>query len=80
MYKFYKTKDTETLRKVYDTESEQVIALIGQVEELVKLNIIFPDNTDGNMDKWLVIPKNSPDRIREYNTLDEAKAIYRNAE
>ena len=77
MYKFYKASGTETVRKVYDTESEKVVAIIGQVKEMLRLNIIFPDNTEGNGDKWLVIPKNDIARIREYNTLEEAKAIYR---
>lgn len=77
MYKFYKANGTETVRKVLDTETNKVVAIIGQVSEMLRLNIIFPDGTEGNGDKWLVIPKNNIARIREYNSLEEAKAIYR---
>ena len=73
MYKFYRPSGKDTLRKVYDPTTNSIIALIGRVDEMVRLEIIFPSNTDGNGDKWLVIPKDRPDRIREFDSLEEAK-------
>ena len=53
-----------------------VYAIIGQVQELVAKNVIYPDNTIGNEDKWLGIEDNG-NVVREFNTLDEAKYYYR---
>lgn len=59
------------------TEDEKVYAIIGQVKELLEKEIIFPDNTYGNEEKWLGIEKKG-EIIREFNTLEEAKNYYRN--
>lgn len=75
MIKFFKVKDTE-VRKVATVDEQGKIvdfkALIGKVSELLKLQIIFPDNTKGNEEKWLVVTKDGSD-IREFPSLQEAK-------
>ena len=75
MIKFYKVKDTE-IRKVAEIDEQgQVIgikAILGRVAELIEKKIIFPDNTTGNEEKWLVICENGND-ITEFESLEEAK-------
>lgn len=58
-------------------EDGTVYAIIGQVKELLEKEIIFPDNTYGNEEKWLGIEKQG-EIFREFNTLEEAKNYYRN--
>ncbi len=75
MIKFYKVKDTG-IRKVAEVDDQgrvkEVKALIGKVAELLEKEIIFPDNTAGNNNKWLVVYKNGLDII-EFDSLQEAK-------
>lgn len=75
MIKFYKVKDTE-IRKVAEVDDQgqvkEVKAIIGQVAELLEKEIIFPDSTKGNEEKWLVICNNGVD-ITEFSSLQEAK-------
>lgn len=77
MIKFYKVKDTE-IRKVAEIneqgEVKEIKAIIGMVSELLAKEIIFPDNTTGNENKWLVVDKNAID-IKEFSSLEEAKAF-----
>ena len=76
MIKFYKIKDTE-IRRVAEIDSEgrvkEVKAIIGKVNDLLKQKIIFPDNTTGNQDKWLVISKHNVSDIAEFSSLEAAK-------
>lgn len=76
MTKFMRIKDTG-IRKMYECNAEgeriRVVALVGQVSELLTKDIIFDDNTDGNYDKWLILAQKG-ECIIEQNTLDEAKA------
>lgn len=71
--KFTKAVDTGIRKAKLDDGT--VYAIIGQVKELVAKNVIYPDNTTGNEDKWLGIEDNG-DVVREFNTLDEAKDYY----
>lgn len=78
MLKFYKFKKNPEIRKVADcwadgTNTGRVFALIGQVKELVKENIIFPENTKGNEDKWLIVMNDDNSTIYEFSSLEEAK-------
>lgn len=80
MKKFYRIKDTE-IRKVVDvdeaTGSLTVRALIGTVRELKERSIIFGDDLDHCLDRWIVLPASIDDSLQEsitYATLAEAKA------
>ena len=53
----------------------KVVAIIGQVRELLEKEIIFPDNTADNFDKFLSLECGG-DVIREFDSLEEAKAFY----
>lgn len=72
--RFTKIVDTEIRKAKFDDGT--VYAVIGQVKELLEKEIIFPDNTSGNEEKWLGIEKNG-DVFREFNTLEDAKNYYR---
>lgn len=72
--KFTKVVDTEIRKAKFDDGT--VYAIIGQVKELLEKEIIFPDNTSGNEEKWLGIEKNG-DIFKEFNTLEDAKNYYR---
>ena len=80
MEKYVKVKNTE-IRKMYECwqggEVLRTVAIIGQVKELLKKEIIFDDNTTGNEDKWLIIAKNG-DEIMEFTSLTEAKDYCQN--
>lgn len=75
MTKFYKVKGTE-LRKAVVTDNTgkpvRFLALIGQVKELLKNNIIFDDNTAGHEEKWLVL-NTKGSVVHEFDNLDAAK-------
>lgn len=75
MIKFYKVQGTE-IRKAMEVDENgqrlEVKAVIGKVAELLEKEIIFPDNTAGNEEKWLVVCKNGLD-ITEFDSLQEAK-------
>ena len=78
MLKFYKCHYNPEIRKAVECSSDGFevglpLALIGPVKELLKENIIFPDNTRGNEDKWLIVRNNEEYTIYEFSTLDEAK-------
>lgn len=78
MIKFFKTHDTETIRKVYDTDTEKVIALIGRVDEMIQKEIIFPDEVPyQNYNKWLSITNENEPQIEEFLTLNEAKDYWK---
>lgn len=72
--KFTKIVDTEIRKVKFDDGT--VYAVIGQVKELLEKEIIFPDNTSGNEEKWLGIEKDG-DVFREFDTLEDAKNYYR---
>lgn len=80
MIKFFKKKDTE-IRKVCSCWAEgtinHVVAVIGQVKELLEKEIIFPNNTAGNDEKWLVVINNENTDIVEFDSLEEAKEYCR---
>lgn len=63
------------IRKVYKDQNS-VYAVIGRVDDLVKRNLIFKDNTEGNEEKWLGI-EDLGNKITEFETLEEAKDHYR---
>ena len=74
MIKFTRNKETNIRRAWLADDAGNkvaVIAVLGTVSDLLKSEIIFPDNTVGNDDKYLVIDRCG--YIREFNTLDEAK-------
>ena len=78
MLKFYKFKKNPEIRKVADcwadgTNTGRVVAIIGQVKELVKEKIIFPENTKGNEENWLIIVNDEDTTIYEFSSYDEAK-------
>ena len=78
MLKFYKLKKNPEIRKIADcwadgTNTGRVFGLIGQVKDLVKENIIFPENTKGNEDKWLIVMNDDDSTIYEFSSLEEAK-------
>lgn len=62
------------IRKVYKDQNN-VYAVIGRVDDLVKRNIIFKDNTESNEEKWLSI-EDSGNKVIEFTTLEEAKSYY----
>ena len=62
------------IRKVYKDQNN-VYAVIGRVDDLVKRNIIFKDNTENNEEKWLSI-EDSGNKVIEFTTLEEAKSYY----
>ena len=78
MIKFFKIQGTEIRRAVdvIDDHHKTILGYIGQVKELVERNLIFRDNTEGNMDKWLFISCDAQD-IREFRDLATAKAAVR---
>ncbi len=83
MVKFFKFKKNPEIRKVAEcwadgTQTGRLFALIGQVSELVKEEIIFPENTDGNEGKWLIVRNNDENTIYEFSSLEEAKEYCRN--
>lgn len=77
MTKFTRAKNTG-VRKFYvcdpQTQEWHVQAIIGKVSELLERNVIFADNTKGNEEKWLVILKDDVTSIKEFGTLEDAKA------
>lgn len=74
-------KGNTEIRKMYECwqggEVLRIVAVIGQVKELLEKEIIFDDNTTGNEDKWLIIAKGG-DEIMEFTSLTEAKEFCRN--
>ena len=72
--KFTKVVGTEICKAKLDDGT--IYAIIGQVKELLEKEIIFPDNTSGNEEKWLGI-ENNGDNFKEFNTLQDAKNYYR---
>lgn len=77
MIKFFKVKGTEIRRAVEVNDAGVkvcAVAVIGKVADLLAADLIFEDNTSGNMDKWLVISMPTGASIREFDTLEEAKA------
>ena len=70
------TKITGTEIRRAKNDDGTVYAIIGEVKELLEKEIIFPDNTNGNENKWVGIEK-SGEFIREFNSLDDAKNYYR---
>lgn len=72
---FTRRKGTE-IRKAWETneagEKEKVLYIIGRVDELLKMNVIFDDNTSGNEEKWLLISADG-NSIEEFGSLEEAK-------
>jgi len=62
------------IRKVYKDQNN-VYAVICRVDDLVKRNIIFKDNTESNEEKWLSI-EDSGNKVIEFTTLEEAKSYY----
>ena len=60
-----------TIRKVVNDEKTKVLYIFGTVKDLLKEEVIFPDNTKGNMNKWLLIDKN--ENIIEFDSKDEIK-------
>ena len=70
------TKVTGTEIRRVKLDNGTVYAIIGQVKELLDKEIIFPDNTSGNENKWLGIEKGG-DIFKEFNTLEDAKNYYR---
>lgn len=80
MVKFARVKNTQ-IRKMYlcgeGGEPLRIVAVIGQVSELIEKEIIFNDNTIGNEDKWLIIAK-SGEEIVEFSSLEKAKDFCRN--
>lgn len=76
--KFYKSNQAETIRKVFNTETEKVIAFIGRVDELIKKEIIFPDEIPyQSYNKWLSITNEEDPKIEEFSSLEEAKDYWR---
>ena len=73
--KFFRVKDTEIRRAVEVDDAgnkKRVIAILGQVRELLEKELILWDNTEGNLNKWLVIlPDGS--NVLEYENLEDAK-------
>lgn len=66
------------IMKVHDSEIRRClgeegycICIIGQVRELLEKEIIFADNTKGNMDKWLCVDRDK--KVREFDSLEDAK-------
>lgn len=53
-----------------------VYAIIGSVENLLERQIIFDDNTAGNMEKWVGI-ENGGDIVREFDNKELAVKFYR---
>jgi hypothetical protein len=77
MLKFFKIKDTGlvSVTRVSEDGKKERLAIIGQVDELLRREIIFPDNTGENMDKWLMIDK--AQAITEYPSKEAAKEATR---
>lgn len=57
------------------TEGGAMMCIIGQVSELVKMDLIYNDNTEGNMDKWLLLDKQG--NCFEFDSKKEAKEAAR---
>ena len=57
------------------TESGAMMCIIGQVSELLAMKLIEDDNTQGNLDKWLLIDRMG--RVFEFDTKKEAKEAAR---
>ena len=53
------------------TESGAMMCIIGQVSELLKMDLIYDVNTKGNMDKWLLLDKQG--NCFEFDSKKEAK-------
>ena len=92
MIRFYRCHGTETLRRVWDCNADGeklfCVGLIGRVDELRGMDILFDDNVEGNEDKWLVITNpgiedpetRDPETrivITEFDDLEAAKAYAR---
>ena len=79
--KFFRVKDTGVVNTyIHDDDGNRIsgnLAVIGQVKELLDMELIYDDNTDGNLDKWLVIYNNKDCDIKEFNSKEEAKAFLR---
>ena len=59
------------------TESGAMMCIIGQVHELLAMKLIENENTEGNLDKWLVIDRTG--RVFEFDTKKkQKKRLYRN--
>ena len=72
--KFYKAHGTE-VRKAVDEETGKVVAILGNVGELVKNEVLF-DSPDYDYNKFVVL-RDIGKTINEFNTLEEAKAFVR---
>ena len=76
MKKFTKITGTE-IRRYKEVETNKIIAIIGEVKELVEKEIIYRDNTKGNENKWLVL-FNGGENIVEFDNIESAKEYCKN--
>lgn len=73
--KFYKAHGTE-VRKAVDEATGKVVAVLGNVGELVKNNLLF-DSPDYDNSKFIVIRGVENPVVNEFNTMEDAKAFVR---
>ena len=72
--RFFRKKDTEIVKiaLVHEDGTKEVLGILGPVSDLVRLEVIFADNTEGNFAKWLIIDRDA-NVIGEYESKAEAK-------
>lgn len=78
MYKFFRSAKAETIRKLQNPLTGKVDAIIGRVDEMIRLEVIFPDEIpESHYHKWISITAESEPRIDEFDTYEEAKAYWK---
>lgn len=78
--KFYRMKDSE-IRKVAlvdENDNKKVVAIIGNVDELLKIGLLYP-NRRMKRNAWVIIDKKDGEDgtvgLIHYDTLEEAKKV-----
>lgn len=72
--KFLKYKANPEIIAVV-SDNGKTLCIIGQVSDLLKMNLIYEDNTSGNFDKWLLIDRFG--RCVEFDSKKDAKVAAR---
>ena len=72
--RFFRKNGTEIVKiaLVHEDGTKEVLGILGPVSDLVRLEVIFADNTKGNFAKWLIIDRDA-NVIGEYESKAEAK-------
>ena len=83
MIKFFTSKQNPEIHKVVningdDKSTAKILGLIGQIDTMIKANLIYPEGLDDeDRYKWLIIRNDKKHTMYRMNSIDEAKDFCR---